>query len=88
MAGGATFHDAILVQAKRQQNRFLEPLVDRPATRAVGMGHARFAAVDQCQRGIDLFAHCAALGRDCGAVFPSLFDGGGELLGHGGPVLD
>ncbi len=62
-------------------------MVDGPAAIAVGLGYAPFAAVEQRQRGLDLRAHGAALRGDRGAIVPGLFDGGGELLGHGEGVL-
>ena len=50
----------IVVEPERQQHRLLEPLVDAPAARAVGLGDARRARIEQRQRAIDRLAHRAA----------------------------
>ena len=43
----ATFHDLVLVGAKIQQYRFLEPLIDHPATAVIGFCHASITALKQ-----------------------------------------
>jgi hypothetical protein len=61
-ARGALLDDRIVVEPERQQHRLLEPLVDLPAARAVGLGDARLAAVEQLERRLDRLAHSALAG--------------------------
>ena len=74
----------IVVEAEREEDRLLQPLVDGPAAIPVRLGHARLAPVEQRQRAVDgdpLFP----LRREVqlGPVFPGGVDGGGEVLAHG-----
>src|SRR5690606_30781487 len=84
---GGTLHHVVVVQAERQQDRLLQPLVDLPAAGSVRLGHAGAAAIEKLQRRLNRLAHGGARWRDRGAVFPSLRDGGFEIGGHAGSWL-
>ena len=43
---------AHVVEAERQQHRFLQPLVDLPAAVGLALGDARFAGIEQIERGV------------------------------------
>ena len=89
-AARAAGHDRIVVETERQQHRFLQPLVDRPRTRACGAGnflrHPRLAAVEHGERPLDRVAYVAGrLRANFGAILVGLFDQGLQLgVGHQG----
>src|SRR5690606_33269657 len=72
---GAIVDDDVVVEAKRKQDCFLEPLVDQPATIAVRFGHARFTAVEQGKSGVDMRANVVTGGSYIRPRIPRLFDG-------------
>ena len=68
-----------VVEAKRQQHRFFEPLVNLPALRRSCRRRAS-AAVEPVERGFDRLAPGApGCGGDPVARFPGGIDGGGEI---------
>ena len=69
---GRTGDDAHVVEAERQEHRLLEPLIDPPGPVGLFLGDARFAGIEQIERGLDRVAH-RALG--CQADFVALFEG-------------
>ena len=73
----------IVVQAERQEDGLLQPLVDGPAAMAVRLGHARLAPVEQRQRTVDGDPFLT-LRREVqlGPVFPGGIDGGGQFMCH------
>ena len=83
-AGAAIVHHAIVVEAKGQQHRLLQPLVDLPATLPVRLGHAGSTGIEQAQCRIDMHAHIIAGGGNAVARLEGGFDGSGKgsVVGH------
>ena len=82
---GAARDFAHVVQSKRQQHRFLEPLIDPPGAACLTLGDAGGAAVEQVERLLDRFAHRALGGRaDLIAPLEGGVDGRGQMLGGPG----
>src|SRR3546814_16152619 len=56
-AAGAARDLGHVVQAEREQHGLLEPLVDAPAARAIGLGNTRRAGIELRQRLIARLTH-------------------------------
>src|SRR3546814_14825386 len=74
-AAGAARDLGHVVQAEREQHGLLEPLVDAPAARAIGLGNTRRAGIELRQRLIDRLTHRPlGLAADRNAVLPGGVD--------------
>src|SRR5262249_55875414 len=73
-------NDAHVIEAERQQDRLLEPLIDLPSSVRLPFGDARLATVEQIERRLDGVAHRAfGRGADAFASFKRIVDDLGEL---------
>ena len=73
MARAAAFDQSVIIEAKGQQDRFFQPLIDCPAALSIRLSHAALAAIQHGQRCLDIRADLCALRSDAVARLPCGF---------------
>ena len=80
---GAVFNDLVVIQTKRQQYSFFQPLIDMPGAVGLFFGNTQRAFIQQIKRKGHRITHLPfGIGANFSPVFPGIIDqrGKGRML--------